>query len=149
MWRGRRRHLGPCGPRVTGPPPPERRRLTRALAAYRKLRDRRRRLELWLEHRYPKLYDARHADTGVGRALWPLVGPLLAALIVLPIVALLAALVALLGLHAPSIDLAAGQVGRRELLRGLAVVLAAAEARARARGATKVGAASARDAQSG
>ena len=194
--------MGPCGPRVTGPPPPQRRRLGRTLAAYRTLRDRRRRLERWLEQRYPKLYDARHAATGIGRALWPLVGPLLAALIV----ALLAALVALLGVHAPSIDLPsvdlpdipfphitapgwlraigdaigavlsvlgpvakyaalaaavviglrrtrqvrrkraeAEQLGRRELLRRLAVVLAAAEAGARARGATTVGAASARD----
>jgi hypothetical protein len=198
--------MGPCGPRVTGPPPPERRRLGRTLAAYRTLRARRRRLERWLEQRYPKLYDARHAATGIGRALWPLVGPLLVALIVVPIVAVLAALVALLGIHAPSIDLPsvdlpdipfphitapgwlraigdaigaalsvlgpvakyaalaaavviglrrtrqvrrkraeAEQLGRRELLRRLAVVLAAAEAGARARGATTVGAASARD----
>jgi hypothetical protein len=172
-------------------------------------RDRQRRLERWLEQRYPKLYDARHAVTGIGRALWPLVGPLLAALIIVPIVALLAALVALLGIHAPSIDLPAvdlpdipfphitapgwlraigdavvavlsvvgpvltygglaaavviglrrtrqvrrkraeaEQLGRRELLRRLAVVLAAAEAGARARDATTVGAASARDVDS-
>jgi hypothetical protein len=71
------------------------------------VRRRQRRLELWLEHRYPKLYDARHAATGISRALWPLLGPLLTALILLPIVALLAGLVALLGLHAPSIDLPA------------------------------------------
>jgi hypothetical protein len=201
--------MGPCGARVTGPPPPERRRLARALAVYRTLRDRRRRLELRLERRYPTLYDARHAATGIGRALWPLVGPLLAALIVVPTVALLAALVALLGIHAPSIHLPsvhlpdislphvtapgwlravghvigavlsvlapvlkygalaaavviglrrtrrvrreraeAERVGRRELLRRLAVVLAAAEARARARDAATVGAASARDARS-
>jgi hypothetical protein len=90
---------------VTAPPPARHRRRGRASAVYRSLRARQRRLELWLEHRYPKLYDARHAATGIGRALWPLLGPLLAALIVLPIVAVLAALVALLGLHAPSIDL--------------------------------------------
>lgn len=200
--------MGPCGPRVTGPPP-QRRRLARTLAVVRMGRDRQRRLERWLEQRYPKLYDARHAVTGIGRALWPLVGPLLAALIIVPIVALLAALVALLGIHAPSIDLPAvdlpdipfphitapgwlraigdavvavlsvvgpvltygglaaavviglrrtrqvrrkraeaEQLGRRELLRRLAVVLAAAEAGARARDATTVGAASARDVDS-
>jgi hypothetical protein len=92
-------------PTVTAPPPARRRRFGRALAVYRSARTRQRRLELWLEHRYPKLYDARHAATGIGRALWPLLGPLLTALIVLPVVAVLAALVALLGLHAPSIDL--------------------------------------------
>jgi hypothetical protein len=90
---------------VTAPPEHKGRRLARAVAAYRTVRARWRRLELWLEHRYPKLYDARHAATGIGRALWPLVGPLLAALVVVPIVALLAALVALLGIRAPSIDL--------------------------------------------
>jgi hypothetical protein len=92
-------------PTVTAPPPAGRRRLGRTRAVYGSLRARQRRLELWLEHRYPKLYDARYAATGIGRALWPLLGPLLTALIVLPIVAVLAALVALLGLHAPSIDL--------------------------------------------
>jgi hypothetical protein len=92
-------------PTVTAPPPARHRRFGRAPALYRSVRARQRRIELWLEQRYPKLYDARYAATGIGRALWPLLGPLLAALIVLPIVAVLAALVALLGLHAPSIDL--------------------------------------------
>jgi hypothetical protein len=96
--------MGPCGP-VTVPPPDGDRRFRRVLAVYRSLRTRQRRLELWLEQRYPKVYDARHAATGIGHALWPLVGPLLAALIVLPIVAVLAALVAVLDLHVPSIDL--------------------------------------------
>lgn len=41
----------------------------------------------------------------MSRALWPLIGPLLTALIVVPIFALLAGLAALLGLVAPSIDL--------------------------------------------
>ena len=90
---------------MTGPPSTKSRRLPPVSAAHRAVRARQRRLELWLERRYPALYDARHAATGIGRALWPLVGPLLAALIVLPIVALLAALVATLGIHAPSIHL--------------------------------------------
>jgi hypothetical protein len=191
---------------VSAPPPARDRRRSRARSAYRALRARQRRLETWLERRYPKLYDARHAATGIGRALWPLVGPLLAALIVLPIVALLAALAALLGLHAPSIDLpsvdlpdiplpdvtapawlravgaaiaaalaafgsvahylvvvfavilgvlrtrevrrkrtAAEQVGRPELMRRLAVALRAAEASARACGATTMAQASVAD----
>jgi hypothetical protein len=75
------------------------------MTLYRSLRVRQRRLELRLERRYPRLYDSRYAATGIGRALWPLIGPLLTMLVVLPIVAALAALVALLGLHAPSIDL--------------------------------------------
>jgi hypothetical protein len=90
---------------VTAPPPAGDRRFRRLLAVYRSVRARQRRIELWLERRYPKVYDARHAATGIGHALWPLVGPLLAALIVLPIVAVLAALVAVLDLHVPSIDL--------------------------------------------
>lgn len=90
---------------VTGPPPQRSRRVAHAMAAYQSVRARQRRLEMWLERRYPKLYDARHAATGIGRALAPLLGPLLTALIVLPVLALLAGLVALLGLQAPSIDL--------------------------------------------
>lgn len=90
---------------MTVPPPAGDRRFRRVLAVYRSVRARQRRIELWLERRYPKVYDARHAATGIGHALWPLVGPLLAALIVLPIVAVLAALVAVLDLHVPSIDL--------------------------------------------
>lgn len=74
---------------------------------WRSLRERRRRFERALERRWPKLYDARHAATGVGQALWPFVGPLLAALILLPIVALLAALVAVLDIDLPPIDLPA------------------------------------------
>lgn len=50
---------------------------------------RQRRVETWLERRYPKLYDARHAARGFGHALWPLLGPLLAALVLFPVIALL------------------------------------------------------------
>jgi len=85
--------------------PPRSRLPARALTAYQMMRARQRRLEGWLERRVPALYDMRHAATGIGRALWPLLGPLLAALILLPLIALLAWLVALLGLEAPSIDL--------------------------------------------
>lgn len=99
--------MGPCDVVVIVAPPPGNRRAARVVAAYRAVRARQRRLEIWLERRYPTLYDARHAATGIGRAVWPLLGPLLAALILLPVVALLAGLVALLGLTAPSIDLPA------------------------------------------
>lgn len=85
--------------------PSRSRRVARAAAAYRSIGARRRRLEMRLERRFPGLYDARHAASGLGRALWPLVGPLLSALLVLPVVALLVGLDALLDLEAPSIDL--------------------------------------------
>jgi hypothetical protein len=119
---------------VTGPPSTKSRRLAPVSAARRAVRARQRRLELWLERRYPALYDARHAATGIGRALWPLVGPLLAALIVLPIVALLAALVAMLGIHAPSIhlpsvdlpDIALPHITAPEWLRAVGHALGAA-----------------------
>lgn len=97
--------MTPCGPFVRPRRKPTSRRFARALAAYRAVRARQRRLETRLEHRYPRLYDARHAATGIGHALWPLLGPVLTALLLLPVVAVLAGLVALLGLHAPSIDL--------------------------------------------
>ena len=71
----------------------------------RMMQARRRRLELGLERRLPKLYEARYAAKGLGHVLWTLLGPLLLALIVVPVVALLAALVGSLGLKAPSIDL--------------------------------------------
>jgi hypothetical protein len=92
---------------MTGARPARRGVLARPLRAYRALQARQRRLERRLERRYPRLYDARHAATGIGRAMWPLVGPVLMALLVLPILAVLAALVAMLHLHAPSVDLPA------------------------------------------
>ena len=86
-----------------------RRRVAIAVAAYRELE---RRLTSEFDRRYPKLYDARHAATGIGRALWPVLGPLLTALILLPIVVLISGLVALLtalipvlGLELPSVGL--------------------------------------------
>lgn len=75
------------------------------MAAFGTVRVRQRRLEAKLERRFPGLYDARHAAQGLSRAVWPLLGPLLTALVVVPILALLAWLVAQLGLEAPSIDL--------------------------------------------
>ncbi|WP_354702146.1 hypothetical protein DSM112329_02499 [Paraconexibacter sp. AEG42_29] len=54
-------------------------------------------LERRLEARYPRLYDLRHAAEGVGRVVWPVLGPLLAALVLLPLLAFLAGLWALLG----------------------------------------------------
>jgi len=75
------------------------------VAAFGTVRVRQRRLEAKLERRFPGLYDARHAAQGLSRAVWPLLGPLLTALVVVPILALLAWLVAQLGLEAPSIDL--------------------------------------------
>ncbi len=76
---------------------------------------RRRRLESWVERRWPALYDARHAARGLARLLGPLVGPLIGALlfalVVAPVLALIAGL-HLLGLdlpdvHLPTIDLPA------------------------------------------
>jgi len=164
-----------------------------------RLRGRQHRLEERLERRFPKIYDARHAAQGIVRALGPLIFPLLAALVLVPLLALLAAIVAWLGIKAPSIDLpdvdlpsvplpdldapgwleavgraieavlevlgavsryavpavfvliglkrtrdqrrrraAAEATSRQELLQRLAVILAAVEADARARGATSV-----------
>ncbi|MDP8909927.1 MAG: hypothetical protein M3N47_12610 [Chloroflexota bacterium] len=80
------------------------RRIARLAVTYRKATALQRQLERRLERRYPSLYDARHALSGIGRALWPLIGPLLAMLIVLPVVLLLAWLWDLLGLQAPSVD---------------------------------------------
>jgi hypothetical protein len=62
---------------VSAPSPATSRRRGRAVALYRSVRARQRRLELRLERRSPMLYDSRHAATGIGRALWPLIGPLL------------------------------------------------------------------------
>ena len=62
-------------------------------------------MELRLERRYPKLYDARHATAGIGRALGPVLWPVLFVLLVLPVLALVARLVPPLGLDTPSIDL--------------------------------------------
>lgn len=90
---------------MTTPPRPRSRRVARAVAAFGTVRVRQRRLEAKLERRFPGLYDARHAAQGLSRAVWPLLGPLLTALVVVPILALLAWLVAQLGLEAPSIDL--------------------------------------------
>ena len=50
------------------------RRAAQAAAAYRKALARLRQVELRLERRYPKLYDARHAAAGIGRAQGPLLG---------------------------------------------------------------------------
>jgi hypothetical protein len=80
-------------------------RWRRATALVRAAQARQRRVEAWLERRYPMLYDARHAARGFGHVLWPLLGPLLAALVLLPVFALLVLLWTLLGLEAPSIDL--------------------------------------------
>ena len=88
-----------------------------------------------MERRFSGLYEARHAASGLGRALWPLVGPLLSALLVLPVVALLVGLDALLDLKAP---LAAEQVGRRELLQRLAVALRSVEATTRTERASTI-----------
>ncbi len=64
-----------------------------------------------MERRYPALYDGRHAAAGIGRLLWPLIGPLLAALVLLPVVAVLAglvyallALLGALGVEPPRVD---------------------------------------------
>jgi hypothetical protein len=43
--------------------------------------------------------------SGIGRVLWPLIGPLLAVLVLYPLVVLLVWLGGLLGLRAPSVDL--------------------------------------------
>lgn len=99
----------PVSPRGAG----RRRGRLRAIAA--RARDTRARAERWAEQRHPRLYDARHAASGLGRLLGPLVGPFLFALVVLPVVALLAGLVALLGtlgitlpsVSLPSVDLPA------------------------------------------
>ena len=93
------------GRSVIDPPRPRSRRAARAAAGYRTTLARWRQVELRLERRYPKLYDARHAAGGVGRALGPLLGPLLFALLVLPVLALLANLLPAMGLSTPSIDL--------------------------------------------
>lgn len=77
----------------------------RLATAYRSLTAMQRRFERRLERRYPSLYDARHALGAVGRAVWPLIGPLLAMVIVVPVVFLLAWLWDLLGLEVPAIDL--------------------------------------------
>lgn len=82
---------------VPRPPGPRSERAARAAAALGLLRTRQRRLVQRLERSFPTLYDARHAAAGIGRAL----GPLFAA----PLIALLAAVVAWLGIEAPSIDL--------------------------------------------
>lgn len=76
---------------------------------------RQRALEARVERRWPRLYDSRHAVEGVGRLVWPLVGPIVAAvlfaLVVAPIIALLAGLIALLHLagltlpRLPDVDL--------------------------------------------
>jgi hypothetical protein len=76
-----------------------RRSIERLSRPVRALRRRQRDIETRLERRVPALYDARHAATGVGRALWPLFGPLLMLLIIAPIVAALAALLPALGLE--------------------------------------------------
>lgn len=83
-----------------------------ARAGYRTIAARWRRLELELERRFPKLYDARHAARGLGRVLGPLLGPLLMALLVLPVLALLGGLIAPLGLKAPSIGLPSVELPR-------------------------------------
>ncbi len=75
--------------------PPERRRRSGCCGR------RQHRLVQRLERRFPRLYDARHAAAGIGRALGPLIWPLVAALLI----ALLTAVVAWLGIEAPSIDL--------------------------------------------
>jgi hypothetical protein len=89
-----------------------RRRPRRAWAAVDGARARQRRLEAWVERRYPALYDGRHAAAGVGRLLWPMIGPILMALVILPVVAVLAglvyallALLGALGVEPPSVDL--------------------------------------------
>lgn len=79
--------------------------VARAATTYRRVVARQRELERRVERRYPRLYDARHALGGFGRVLWPLVGPLLAGLIVLPLFFALYVLGSLLDLQAPSIDL--------------------------------------------
>jgi hypothetical protein len=92
--------------------PSRRRGPRRAWAAVDGARARQRRLEAWVERRYPALYDGRHAAAGVGRLLWPLIGPILMALVVLPVVAVLAglvyallALLGALGVEPPHVDL--------------------------------------------
>ncbi|MDQ4137802.1 MAG: hypothetical protein M3116_02995 [Actinomycetota bacterium] len=77
----------------------------RARAALLALRRGQRRIGARVERRCPALYDARHAMGAIGRALWPLIGPLLTALFLLPIVALIAGLVALFDIQPPSVDL--------------------------------------------
>ncbi len=76
-------------------------RASRSVDGLRRLGERRRRLEARLERLFPSLYDARHAAKGVGRVAWPLIGPLLMALVLL----VLAAVAHALGLRAPAIDL--------------------------------------------
>ena len=90
---------------VSGERSSRRRTVARATAAYRTVVARQRRLEQRVERRYPRLYDARHGVSGISRLLWPLIGPLLAVLILYPLVVLLVWLVGLLDLRAPVIDL--------------------------------------------
>ncbi len=51
------------------------------------------------------MYDARHALSGVGRVVWPILGPLLAMAILFPVVVLVAWLWNLAGLQTPRIDM--------------------------------------------
>jgi hypothetical protein len=69
------------------------------------MRVRQRRIDAFLERRYPRLYDSRHAASGFARALWPLLGPLVMAVILLPIIALFAGLVVVFDLRLPSVSL--------------------------------------------
>src|SRR4051794_26730129 len=60
-----------------------RREVSRVRVALRAIRTRRRQLEAHLERRFPALYDSRHA----ARGFWPLVGPLITGVLLIPVVA--------------------------------------------------------------
>lgn len=96
--RARRRTTRPA---ATGAAISGRRRVGSATAALRRLGERGRAPRAQLERLFPSLYDARYAAQGIARVVWPLVGPVLTA----PILLLLAALAQALGLEAPAIDL--------------------------------------------
>jgi hypothetical protein len=69
------------------------------------MQERQRRIDAYFERRYPKLYDSRHAASGFARALWPLLGPLVMAVVLLPLIALIAGLVVVFDLRLPSVSL--------------------------------------------
>ncbi len=99
--RERRRARRTGRPAGTRRPILRRDRARKSAGRLRRLGERRRRLEARLERAFPSLYDARHAAKGIGRVAWPLIGPLVMALVLV----VLAAVADALGLRAPAIDL--------------------------------------------